>query len=52
MGGRGSYSGKAKPSGPLGKKVLNYNQDDPSDMQELTEDSNPNYASGKKGIYD
>lgn len=49
MGGRGSYSGKAKPSGPLGKKVLNYNQDDPSDMQELTEDSNPNYASGKKG---
>ena len=30
MGGRGAYSGKSKPSGPLGKKVLNYNQDDPT----------------------
>lgn len=52
MGGRGSYSGKEKHLGPLGKKVLNSNQDDPDDMQEITEDSNPNYASGKKGIYD
>lgn len=49
MGGRGSYSGKEKHFGPLGKKVLNSNQDDPDDMQEITEDSNPNYASGKKG---
>ena len=49
MGGRGSYRGKEKHFGPLGKKVLNSNQDDPDDMQELTEDSNPNFASGKKG---